>query len=90
MSANYETSGVAVTMQRVMAFIHRTQPIGQVYLSRTQPFAVKCLLTINMDMVFGCTVRWRFHSIREFSELFIVLVTVYRIWVLNRGTQPAD
>ena len=26
MSANYETSGVSVTMQGVVAFIHRTQP----------------------------------------------------------------
>ena len=25
-SANYETAGVSVTMQRVVAFIHRTQP----------------------------------------------------------------
>ena len=26
MSANYETSSVSVTMQGVVAFIHRTQP----------------------------------------------------------------
>ena len=26
MSANYETAGVSVTMQGVVAFIHRTQP----------------------------------------------------------------
>ena len=27
MSANYETSSVSVTMQGVVAFIHRTQPV---------------------------------------------------------------
>ena len=30
MSANYETAGVSVTMQGVVAFIHRTQPRHEV------------------------------------------------------------